>query len=470
LTAFAARYGLVRPLHGRYLAGVCAAIGRATGTDPVLWRVLLAVLGFFGGIGIVVYLAAWLVIPAEGDTASPIEALLGRGQSSTSPVTVLVLGIVVAVILGIVLTDEFRALLLATAIVVGGLLLVNRNAAGRPPAGPPPPGPHPWPGATPSAAPHSGPAAPPSGPYPGPGTPPPAAPHPAPPATSPTTPPPDHPVPPAAPPPPTSPAEQPPHATTEPMTPRPPLWTPPPPTSKPSPAGGYRPPFAPHGPYAGARPPGPPPQRPPAARPPAPPRERSPLGAATISMIFIAVGVTVMLDLANVVDMTASTYFAVVLVTIALGLLVGTWFGRARWLIALGLLASLGLGTATLIESVELREQQRVWRPASFEQLKSHYRTDFGNSVLDLRKVDFTGRNAVVTVDVHFGNLTVIVPPDVDVTARAEVLAGSATLFNQRAGGFGATDEVTDLGDDGVGGGQLRLELKVEAGNLEVHR
>lgn len=187
-------------------------------------------------------------------------------------------------------------------------------------------------------------------------------------------------------------------------------------------------------------------------------------------MIFIAIGVAVMLDLTNVVDVTASTYFAVVLVTVALGLLVGTWFGRARWLIALGLVASLGLGIATLIESVDLRDQQRVWRPASFEQLESHYQTDFGNSVLDLRQIDFTDRVAAVTVEVSFGNLTVIVPPDVDVTARADVLAGSATLFDQSIGGFGTTDEVTDLGEDGVGGGRLRLELQVDAGNVEVHR
>ncbi|MEV5695805.1 PspC domain-containing protein, partial [Micromonospora globbae] len=94
---FTSRYGLVRPRDGRYLAGVCAAIGRATNTDPVLWRVLLAVLGFFGGVGILVYIAAWLIIPGEGDSASPIESMLGRGRSSMSPVTVIVLSIVAAV-------------------------------------------------------------------------------------------------------------------------------------------------------------------------------------------------------------------------------------------------------------------------------------------------------------------------------------------------------------------------------------
>ncbi|MFC5946515.1 PspC domain-containing protein, partial [Micromonospora harpali] len=130
---FTSRYGLVRPREGRYLAGVCAAIGRATNTDPVLWRVLLAVLGFFGGIGILVYVTAWLIIPGEGDTASPVESMLGRGRSSMSPVTVIVLSILVAVSFGYIVTDAFRAVLLGAAILVGGALLLNRDhaAAGR---------------------------------------------------------------------------------------------------------------------------------------------------------------------------------------------------------------------------------------------------------------------------------------------------------------------------------------------------
>ncbi len=79
---------LVRPRQGRYVAGVCAALARATNTDPVLWRVVLAVLGFFGGVGVLLYLVGWLVIPAEGDTASPIESLLGQGRSGMAPLSI----------------------------------------------------------------------------------------------------------------------------------------------------------------------------------------------------------------------------------------------------------------------------------------------------------------------------------------------------------------------------------------------
>ena len=75
------REKLVRPAKGRYIAGVCAALGRATNTDPVLWRVLLGVLSFFSGVGILIYLIGWLMIPSEGDTASPIESLLGDAAS-----------------------------------------------------------------------------------------------------------------------------------------------------------------------------------------------------------------------------------------------------------------------------------------------------------------------------------------------------------------------------------------------------
>ncbi|PZF91023.1 PspC domain-containing protein, partial [Micromonospora endophytica] len=156
---FTSRYGLVRPRDGRYLAGVCAAVGRATNTDPVLWRVLLAVLGFFGGVGVLVYVAAWLIIPGEGDSASPVESMLGRGRSSMSPVTVIVLSILVAVGFGYIVTDAFRAVLLGAAILVGGALLLNRQQR------------EPGPGQTPAAGP--GPTVTPTAPVPPPGYPPP---------------------------------------------------------------------------------------------------------------------------------------------------------------------------------------------------------------------------------------------------------------------------------------------------------
>ncbi|MFC4018167.1 PspC domain-containing protein [Micromonospora sp. GCM10011542] len=516
-TGFTSRYGLVRPREGRYLAGVCAAIGRATNTDPVLWRVLLAVLGFFGGIGILVYVAAWLIIPGEGDTASPVESMLGRGRSSMSPVTVIVLGILVAVSFGYIVTDAFRAVLLGAAILIGGALLLNRDSRGpqlAAPGGPVPPGAPPagpvppvaWPAPERAAAPPTGGladaplaggnpayAVPPtlptpvvaetvSGATPVYGTEPVSATSGAGPLSAPA------PVSgqPAAAPgwPPAAPAPTAPGWPTTatatggwpsaPTTGTPPVGTPYPggyPATAPLPSG-YRPPFAPHGPYAS-----PPPLPPQLKRPPKPPkrpRERSPLGGVTFSLIFLALGVVGLLDLLDVFEVGASGYFAAALATIGLGLLVGTWFGRARWLIALGLVTAAALGVATVAESYDrIRgvDGAVTWAPTDHRDLADRYENSFGDAVLDLRAIDFNKRESQVTVAVNFGKATVVVPPNVDVTTVADVNAGDATIFGNRSGGLdGRQREITDFGADGAGGGTLRLYIHVNAGNLEVTR
>ncbi|MFI9639552.1 PspC domain-containing protein [Micromonospora sp. NPDC051925] len=474
--SFTSRYGLVRPRDGRYLAGVCAAIGRASNTDPVLWRVLLAVLGFFGGVGILVYVAAWLIIPGEGDSASPLESMLGRGRSSMSPITVIVLTILVAVGFGYIVTDAFRAVLLGAAILVGGALLLNRESRPGAPAAGPPPGPVP-PTGYPAPAPFT-PAAPaaPFPPFPPGGAGEPAAWPPAtrtgepvgwPPATR-TAPLPAWP--------PTRPMEimttraeapdWPPHA---PVTGGPaatPVAVPPLADT------GYRPPFAPHGPYAGGGPPPAPPT--PRSKPPKKPKERSALGAVTFSLIFLVLGVVAFLDLLDVLPISAAGYFAAVLATIGLGLLVGTWFGRARWLIALGLVAAAALGVAAVAESydrVRGVDGAVTWAPSSYRELADRYENSFGDATLDLRAVDFAERDTDLTVVVNLGAATIVVPPNVDVTAVTNVKAGEATVFGRRSAGLeGQARQLTDLGPDGAGGGTLRLTVHVNAGNLEVTR
>ncbi|MEU4712607.1 PspC domain-containing protein [Micromonospora purpureochromogenes] len=479
---FTSRYGLVRPREGRYLAGVCAAIGRATNTDPVLWRVILAVLGFFGGVGILLYVAALLVIPGEGDSASPVESMLGRGRSSMSPVTVIVLSILVAVSFGFIVTDAFRAVLLGAAILIGGALLLNRDGRTPPAAVPTEP-------PAPASAP-PGPVPPVS--YPAPGLFAPAPPAPtgplAPTAPLPVTVPPERtaeqaawsPAPPAAPPgarPDARTAAWP--AALGTAEPTPATWPPVaeptvavPPVGAAVPAGGYRPPFAPRGPYAG--PPSPPSPPPPRVKPPKRPRERSALGAVTFSLIFLALGVVAILDLLGVFPVGAAAYFAAALATIGLGLLVGTWFGRARWLIALGLVTAAALGVATVAESYDrIRgvDGNVTWAPTDVRDLATRYENSFGDATLDLRGINFDKRTTEITVVVNFGEATIVVPPNVDVTTVTDVNAGDATVFGRRSGGLdGRSRESTDLGPDGAGGGTLRLNVHVNAGNLEVTR
>ncbi|QGK71456.1 PspC domain-containing protein [Allosaccharopolyspora coralli] len=76
----------VRPREGGKIGGVCVALGRRYGVDPVLLRVAFAVGAFYGGAGLLLYLLGWLVLPKEA------EASDGRAHRPTStPVVVFIL-------------------------------------------------------------------------------------------------------------------------------------------------------------------------------------------------------------------------------------------------------------------------------------------------------------------------------------------------------------------------------------------
>jgi phage shock protein PspC (stress-responsive transcriptional regulator) len=59
------------------LAGVCGGVARHWGVDPVLVRVGAVLLAFSGGLGVVLYVAGWLLIPLDGRATSTLEDLRG---------------------------------------------------------------------------------------------------------------------------------------------------------------------------------------------------------------------------------------------------------------------------------------------------------------------------------------------------------------------------------------------------------
>ena len=93
----AARPPLRRPVRGRMVAGVAAAISRHFNVDVTIIRVAFAVLtvvgftglAFFGGLplylgGIPLYLGCWLLIPEEGSDHSIAGRFLADRQRSSS--------------------------------------------------------------------------------------------------------------------------------------------------------------------------------------------------------------------------------------------------------------------------------------------------------------------------------------------------------------------------------------------------
>ncbi|MGH3812846.1 MAG: PspC domain-containing protein [Pseudonocardiaceae bacterium] len=112
----------------RKIGGVAAAIGRRYAVDPVLVRVAFVVATLFSGMGVLLYLLGWLLLPAEGDQASAAESLLGRGRSSMSPVLMLVLILLLIPASGAVFGGPASGVL-ALAVGVGAMFLLHQSRA-----------------------------------------------------------------------------------------------------------------------------------------------------------------------------------------------------------------------------------------------------------------------------------------------------------------------------------------------------
>ena len=54
-----------RSLSDRWIGGVCGGLGRSTGVESWVWRLLFALLFFVGGTGLLIYILLWLFVPLE---------------------------------------------------------------------------------------------------------------------------------------------------------------------------------------------------------------------------------------------------------------------------------------------------------------------------------------------------------------------------------------------------------------------
>ena len=72
---------LLRIRQGRIVAGVCAGLGAYFGIDVNLVRLAFGVLTVFYGLGILLYLIAWLILPEEGEDGSIVESFVSKRTS-----------------------------------------------------------------------------------------------------------------------------------------------------------------------------------------------------------------------------------------------------------------------------------------------------------------------------------------------------------------------------------------------------
>jgi phage shock protein PspC (stress-responsive transcriptional regulator) len=86
---------LLRSRSDRMLAGVAGGLGRYFSVDPVIFRIGFAVSAFFGGFGLLAYVALALFVPDEEGGAAPVA----RSRALTI-VTIIVLALVAAPLVG----------------------------------------------------------------------------------------------------------------------------------------------------------------------------------------------------------------------------------------------------------------------------------------------------------------------------------------------------------------------------------
>ena len=72
IPALAAVNALRRSRGDRWIAGVCGGLARATGAESWLWRLVFAVFFLCGGLGLVLYLLMWLLVPVECETSCAV--------------------------------------------------------------------------------------------------------------------------------------------------------------------------------------------------------------------------------------------------------------------------------------------------------------------------------------------------------------------------------------------------------------
>ncbi|MGH9247233.1 MAG: LiaF domain-containing protein, partial [Acidimicrobiales bacterium] len=205
----------------------------------------------------------------------------------------------------------------------------------------------------------------------------------------------------------------------------------------------------------------------PAPAPPPSPFRRRGSGRVMLATFLIGIGVV-----ALVAILAQAGWFAIaagVLMAVGAALIVGGFTGGGRWLVfpALVVLAIMSFGSAVPLDEFGLTTGERHFEPVALANLEESYRLGAGEMTIDLSAVDFADVERTVEAKVGLGELTVIVPREVDVEVEGSVGAGSLVLFGDESDGVGVRDTAVE---SGTTGGTLRLEIGVGLGEATVER
>jgi phage shock protein PspC (stress-responsive transcriptional regulator) len=405
------------------IAGVAAAISRRYAIDPVLVRVAFVVATLFSGVGVLLYLLGWLLLPAETDQDSAAGSMVGRGRSSMSATLTIVLVLLLIPAAGAVF-DGRASGVLALAAALGALVLLHRSRAalGEIPESSPraearPEGTRSE--GTPQTVQATGELAAPGVPdtTTAPGT-----------ATAPYT------------------ATPVPNTTTDAADrSAPPAW---------DPLGAA--------PFAWDLP------EPSAPAPTTPPRgTRSKVAPITLGLALLTGGIA----LAFAPGLSAAQIAALLLGVVGLGLVVGSLMQGGRGLILVAVPLALLTWALQATPASGFKIGGSYWDPVTAAQVQPHYAVTLGNGRLDLTGLRLAdGQTVTTSVAVGVGQTHVILPPNVDAQVSCQTQIGEVDCLGRTGSGHPSRVDVTDNGPDGPGGGKLILNVHSGIGQVHVER
>jgi phage shock protein PspC (stress-responsive transcriptional regulator) len=207
------------------------------------------------------------------------------------------------------------------------------------------------------------------------------------------------------------------------------------------------------------------------------PRQRA-YGGLVLAILLAATGVLGVLDAAGLISLSWLSGGALVLLLLGAGMVVGGAFGKTTGLVPIGLVLAVPLITLSAV-GVPLHGTigQETWSPASAAAVQPSYKLAIGDGTLDLSNAaPGAGKTLEVDVKVGIGDLDVQVPRDVNVTVNEHVGIGTVGEGLQapadqygtvRGSGIGVTKDFT-IAAQGKAKGTLVLDLKAGIGDVDV--
>ena len=191
------------------------------------------------------------------------------------------------------------------------------------------------------------------------------------------------------------------------------------------------------------------------------------LGTVGLAAVVLAVGVALLLQSAGVIHLTAEMGFGIVFVVLGLTLAVGAWFGRSSLLVWLGIcLLPFGAAAALVPEPLTGGVGQVSYSP-ELSTLQPTYRLVAGQLTVDLSGIDVGNQHLTVTASDAFGQLVVFVPPGTTVDVTGKVGAGQLTLLGSTNSGMQISERVA-AATGAEPSGSLDLNLSVGFGQITV--